>query len=355
MTPIEFRRAVVCPPAACWRGLSCWGLPRSPAGAADITLTETGSTLLKPLFDIWVPEYLEDPSGRADHDRAAPDPRPGEQQALSGQVMIGASDAYMSDAQVRANPHFVDIPLAISAQTINYQPARAERRPICGSTGRPSPASTPGRSASGTRRAIAALNPGVALPHQDDHSGAPRRRLGRHLRVHAVPDLLDPVAGRAARATAPRSTGRRFRARIGVEGNAAMVQAHPGDARIPSAMSASATAATSPRRQARHRDAEERGRTVRAAHPGGDRRRRRVARGAHAAGRAAEPRVYAPGDQSYPLVNYEYVVVSTQQANPEVAAALRRFLPWIDRAVGGERGVPWTACISCRCRRTPGN
>ena len=39
--------------------------------------------------------------------------------------------------------------------------------------------------------------------------------------------------------------------------------------------------------------------------------------------------VFAPGDQSYPLVNYEYVVVSTKQANPEVAAALRRFLQWV--------------------------
>jgi phosphate transport system substrate-binding protein len=39
--------------------------------------------------------------------------------------------------------------------------------------------------------------------------------------------------------------------------------------------------------------------------------------------------VYAPGDQSYPLVNYEYVVVSTQQAHPDVAAALRRFLSWL--------------------------
>ena len=38
--------------------------------------------------------------------------------------------------------------------------------------------------------------------------------------------------------------------------------------------------------------------------------------------------VFAPGEQSYPLVNYEYAVVSTKQANPDVAAASRRFLLW---------------------------
>ena len=38
--------------------------------------------------------------------------------------------------------------------------------------------------------------------------------------------------------------------------------------------------------------------------------------------------VDAPGANAYPLVNYEYAVVSTKQANPETAAALRKFLLW---------------------------
>jgi len=35
-------------------------------------------------------------------------------------VQIGASDAYMSDAQVRETPEVMNVPLAIAAQTINY-------------------------------------------------------------------------------------------------------------------------------------------------------------------------------------------------------------------------------------------
>jgi phosphate transport system substrate-binding protein len=45
--------------------------------------------------------------------------------------------------------------------------------------------------------------------------------------------------------------------------------------------------------------------------------------------------VFAAGDSSYPLINYEYAVVSTRQANPETAAALREFLLWAISLTGG--------------------
>jgi phosphate transport system substrate-binding protein len=45
--------------------------------------------------------------------------------------------------------------------------------------------------------------------------------------------------------------------------------------------------------------------------------------------------VYAPGADSYPLVNYEYAVVSAHQANPQTAAAIRSFLLWSIAVDGG--------------------
>ena len=45
--------------------------------------------------------------------------------------------------------------------------------------------------------------------------------------------------------------------------------------------------------------------------------------------------VFAPGDDSYPLINYEYVVVSSKQTNPTTADALRHFLLWAISADGG--------------------
>ncbi len=38
--------------------------------------------------------------------------------------------------------------------------------------------------------------------------------------------------------------------------------------------------------------------------------------------------VNAPGANAYPLINYEYAVVSKKQPSPETAAALRSFLLW---------------------------
>jgi phosphate transport system substrate-binding protein len=38
--------------------------------------------------------------------------------------------------------------------------------------------------------------------------------------------------------------------------------------------------------------------------------------------------VNAPGANAYPLINYEYAIVSTKQPDPKTAAALRRFLLW---------------------------
>jgi phosphate transport system substrate-binding protein len=45
--------------------------------------------------------------------------------------------------------------------------------------------------------------------------------------------------------------------------------------------------------------------------------------------------VFAAGDDSYPLINYEYAVVSIRQPDPETAAALRSFLRWAISATGG--------------------
>jgi phosphate transport system substrate-binding protein len=45
--------------------------------------------------------------------------------------------------------------------------------------------------------------------------------------------------------------------------------------------------------------------------------------------------VYAPGENSYPLIGYEYAIVSKKQPNPPVAAAIRKFLSWsIDSSNG---------------------
>jgi phosphate transport system substrate-binding protein len=48
--------------------------------------------------------------------------------------------------------------------------------------------------------------------------------------------------------------------------------------------------------------------------------------------------VFAPGAESYPLVNYEYAIVAAKQPDPATAAALRNFLSWtIDEGHGNDQ------------------
>src|SRR4029077_11252596 len=68
-------------------------------------------------------------------------------------------------------------------------------------------------------------------------------------------------------------------------------------------------------------------RGIPAADASGNRGRRRFALASHPAIRAPDAR-HCAGHQAYPLINYEYAVVTKKQRSPENAAALRSFLLW---------------------------
>ncbi len=143
----------------------------SPAYAAGITLNESGSTLLFPLFQAWIAGYKSvkpdvqltaTPSGSS----------AGTEAAIAGSVRIGASDAYLSDEAAAQNPQILNIPLAISAQTINYNlPGLNDAR--LKMDGPTLAAIYAGAIAKWDDPAIKALNPGTALPH---HTIIPVRR-----------------------------------------------------------------------------------------------------------------------------------------------------------------------------------
>lgn len=94
-------------------------MPATAAHAEGLTLIETGSTLLYPVFKVWASEYAKTHSG-VKIATAGTGSGTGIEQAISGAAQIGASDAYMSDAQIKQNPQIINVPMAISAQTVNY-------------------------------------------------------------------------------------------------------------------------------------------------------------------------------------------------------------------------------------------
>jgi phosphate transport system substrate-binding protein len=140
-----------------------------------VSLSETGSTLLYPLFQKWAPAYT------ALHSNITVTPAgtgsgTGISQASTGAVDIGASDAYLSSAQTQSTPSLENIPLAISAQMINYNiPGFSGTLKL---NGKLLSAIYQGKISNWNDPKIAAANPGVTLPnlkivalHRSDGSG----------------------------------------------------------------------------------------------------------------------------------------------------------------------------------------
>jgi phosphate transport system substrate-binding protein len=297
--------------------------PMTLARAAEVTLAETGSTLAYPVFQTWASEYSKTHPG-VTVTAAATDSGAGVAQAISGAAQIGASDAYMSDAQVRDNPVIINVPMAISAQTVNYnvpdlngQNLKLDGPTLAGIYS--------GKIQSWDDPAIAAINPGVKLPHnpiapihRSDVSGdtfiftqyltftTPSWEYspgyGTTIAWPAATNALtaDGNAGMIAKIhDTPYSIGY-----VGVSFHDDVAKAEIGTAALksydgefllptPQAIEAAASALW-PRTPADER----------------------------------LTLVNAPGPNAYPLINYEYAVVSKKQPSPETAAALRSFLLW---------------------------
>ncbi|HTZ07625.1 MAG TPA: phosphate ABC transporter substrate-binding protein PstS [Acidimicrobiales bacterium] len=140
-----------------------------------VSLQETGSSLLYPLFNLWTAD-IQKQWPTVSITTASTGSGTGISSAAAGTVNIGASDAYLSPGQMTQYPGLLDVPLAISGQEIAYN--------VPGVTGNlkldgPTIASIyEGKVTNWDASQIKALNPGVTLPnlpivtvHRSDSSG----------------------------------------------------------------------------------------------------------------------------------------------------------------------------------------
>ncbi|HLG67290.1 MAG TPA: phosphate ABC transporter substrate-binding protein PstS [Acidimicrobiales bacterium] len=141
----------------------------------DASISETGSTLLYPLWNIWVPGYNEK-FPQVKITTAGTGSGTGIASAASGTVDIGSSDAYLSPSQVQATPSLLNIPLAISVQVVGYNlPGVTAHVKL---NGKVLASIYEGKIKTWNDPAIASLNQGISLPsipivplHRSDGSG----------------------------------------------------------------------------------------------------------------------------------------------------------------------------------------
>ncbi|TAL52308.1 phosphate ABC transporter substrate-binding protein PstS [Pandoraea sp.] len=305
-------------------------LPIAANAAPQTNLLETGSTLLYPLFNLWVPAFA----------KANPDVKittqgtgsgTGIAEAISGVAQIGASDAYMSDAQIKQNPSILNIPLAISAQTINYNIPNLNKKPLK-LDGPVLAGIYDGSIKTWNDPRIKALNPGVALP---DHAIVPIHRTDGSGDTFIFSQYLsfstptwNKSVGYGTTISWPAVQGG-----VGANGNPGMVQASQ---QTPYSIAYIGVSFHNEIQKAGLGTALLKNRAGNFVLP--TPKTVNAAASQLTAKTPADERislVFAPGANSYPIINYEYAIVNAKQANPETAKAVRDLLNWAVSPTGG--------------------
>jgi phosphate transport system substrate-binding protein len=301
------------------------------AVAADqVRLLETGSTLLYPLFNLWVQAYAKlHPEVQVTTQGTGSGT--GISQAISGIAQIGASDAYMSNAQVKKSAGILNVPLAISSQMVNYN--------LPGLNGEAIKLSGPALAAIYDGKVtywddpmLAKLNAGTTLPHdkivpihRTDGSGD--TFIFSQYLAASTPAWSQSV-GYGTTVSWPAVSGG-----IGAEGNPGMVNALKGTPYSIAYIGISFKNATD---AAKLGEAKLENRAGNFVLP--DAASVTAAVTATSGKTPPDQRIsliFAAGAQSYPIINYEYAIVESQQPSPAVATALKAFLGWTVSPDGG--------------------
>ncbi len=293
------------------------------AASAQQRLLETGSSLLYPLFNLWVPVYTKAHPG-VQITTQSTGSGTGISEAVSGIAQIGASDAYMSNPLVRMHPTMLNIPLAISSQMINYNVPGLNRIHLKLS-GPVLAAMYSGHVRFWDDPMIARLNPGVRLPHKQivlvhRTDGSGDTFIFTQYLSFSTPAWNDSVSY-GTTVSWPAVEGG-----IGAEGNPGMVNACKGTPYSVAYIGISYKQATEHAGLGEAAIENRAGKFV-MANPG-------TVQSAVNATSAHTPRderislIFAPGANSYPIINYEYAIVNARQPNAATAGALREFFNW---------------------------
>jgi phosphate transport system substrate-binding protein len=299
--------------------------------SASVSLQESGSSLLFPLFNLWVAQIVKQ-WPNVSVQTASTGSGAGVTAADTGTANIGASDAYLSAAEVQQYPDVENIPLAISAQQVNYNIPELPATTHLKLSGTILADMYEGTITNWDSPKIAALNPGVKLP---DLTVVPIHRVessGDTFLFTSFLSASDPSGWTISPDTTV--TWPNVPGALTAMGNGGMVTtcgatkgcvayigiSYLGDATKAglgyAALENKAGQFETPTASAITTEAD----SFTASTPAS----------------GAISMIYGPKAGGYPIVNYEYAIVSTKQPSAVDAQAVKAVLAWaIDPSGGG--------------------
>jgi len=293
-----------------------------------VTLSESGSTLLLPFLQ----ELVAPLTAQYSNITLAPSgggSGKGISDAIAGNSLLGGSDAYLSPGQFSQNPTLANIPIAISAQGVWFNLPGVTSLKL---TGDVIAKIYEGSITKWNDPAIAALNSGVTLPAT---TIMPLVRQGSSGDTFLFTSFLS--ATNSAWANGPGPGTSVTWPHVATEGSAS---SNPGmvAACKPGCIAYIGVSATSAAQTAGLSEAMLQNKAGNYVTPTPS-----TIGAAVTAGAASIPSnlalslIYQDGAQSYPIVNFEYVVVNTTQSSTDNALAIRTFLTWAMDPNGGSQ------------------
>jgi phosphate transport system substrate-binding protein len=297
-------------------------LPTTPASAAQ-QLSETGSSLMAPLFTLWGPAYHAQ-FPQVSISTASSSSGKGLSSAAAGTADIGASDAYLSPADVTEYANLVNIPLAVAALMVICHVPGVSPSTHLKLDGTVLARIFAGQITTWDDPAIRNLNPGVTLPgtaivlvHRADTSGS-TFLFTSYLNAQDPADWSSSLIGTTV--AWPGQPGE-----IGATGSTGIISAVHDTPGAIGYVGVSYLAAVTKDSEGEAALGNSAGNYVL---PTASTIQAGLASFTNTPPNETISLINGSGAEVYPIINYEYAIVSISQASPTRAQDLRAFLDW---------------------------
>jgi phosphate transport system substrate-binding protein len=303
-------------------GVSLAGAAAVPASTPR-TLSETGSSLMAPLFTLWAPAYHARFSQVTLHTVSSSSGE-GIASAAAGKADIGASDAFLSPATLAKYSNLVNIPLAVAALMVVYNVPGVAASAHLRLDGTVLARMFSGKISRWDDPAIAALNPAVKLPgtavvpvHRADSSGS-TFLFTSYLNAQDPADWSSSLIGTTV--AWPRKAG--ALGAVGSDAIVSRVQSAPGTIGYVGVSYLSQVMDANEGEAALGNSSGNfvlpTARAIQAA----------LASFTNTPASETISLINGAAAQAYPIINYEYAVVNASQPSATRAQDLRAFLTW---------------------------